>query len=356
MQIPVPGNSRLTNSAAAAIILAISIVALQVLQGFLVPLVFAVLLTFLLNPIYTALTKRKVPSIIAMLMLVLLLCFAGYLVYVFFSISVDSFIEKSPYYGKRLYLLAGKILAPFHYTVDNLLNQLHFGKKDNIVSRANTILSTGIIQSLLSSFSEVATDILIILLFFIFMLPGKKMFEQRLRDSFTINGDKIVESFRRIDSQVQIYLAVKTITALAAGSITFLILQFGGVDFAAFFAILTVLFHFIPNIGAFIATSFPILFTLLQFGFSPGFGVISILLLSNQFILGNFIEPKFLGKHLDLSPVVVLISLFFWGWLWGIPGMFLSVPLTAIIKIACSNVPSLKPLVTLMGSSKEGNE
>ncbi len=116
---------------------------------------------------------------------------------------------------------------------------------------------------------------------------------------------------------------------------------------------LTFVLNFIPNIGSMIATVCPIIIGLLQYGF--GFTVISmaVILLIIQNVIGNIAEPHFLGTRMDLSPVFVLFSLIFWGWIWGIVGMFLAVPISASIKILFSNIEPLKPIAILLGSKTE---
>ena len=137
--------------------------------------------------------------------------------------------------------------------------------------------------------------------------------------------------------------------SLANGLMVWIVLLFFGVDFAALFGLLAFLLNFIPNIGSFIASVLRVGFAFFQFGtFWTPFWV---LVVSNglDMVLGNILEPRIMGKGLGLSPLLVFFSLLFWGWLWGIPGMILSVPLTAVVKIVCQNVPALRPVAVLMG-------
>jgi AI-2 transport protein TqsA len=114
---------------------------------------------------------------------------------------------------------------------------------------------------------------------------------------------------------------------------------------------LTFLLNYIPTIGSIFATAFPVIIAVFQFeSLWPALWILLILTLIQQ-SMGNFIEPKFMGEGLGLSPLVVLFSLFFWGWLWGILGMILAVPLAAMVKIVCSNIPSLKFVGELMSKA-----
>jgi predicted PurR-regulated permease PerM len=151
-----------------------------------------------------------------------------------------------------------------------------------------------------------------------------------------------------IDSDVQKYLAIKTLISLMVGVLTTVVLFIFGVDFAIVFGFLAFLLNYIPNVGSIIAVGLPVVIALLQFGkFWPVLWIFIIITVLDN-IIGNILEPKLMGKGLGLSPLAVLFSLFFWLWLWGIPGMILAVPILAIFKIVASNIPSLKIAEELM--------
>ena len=128
-----------------------------------------------------------------------------------------------------------------------------------------------------------------------------------------------------------------------------IVLKIFGVDFAFLFGLLAFALNYIPNIGSLIATALRVGFAFFQFGnfWTPFWILIITTVLDN--ILGNIVEPRVMGKGLGLSPLLVFFSLLFWGWLWGIPGMILSVPLTAVVRIVCQNIPALRPVAVLMG-------
>jgi predicted PurR-regulated permease PerM len=108
--------------------------------------------------------------------------------------------------------------------------------------------------------------------------------------------------------------------------------------------------NFIPNIGSVIATLFPLLIGFLQYGFSLRVLLVFAGLVVTQFIVGNIVEPRTTGRSLNLSPMVILISLIFWGYIWGVVGMMLAVPLTSALKIFCENIPLLKPIAGLISA------
>jgi AI-2 transport protein TqsA len=153
----------------------------------------------------------------------------------------------------------------------------------------------------------------------------------------------------RINAQVRKYLVIKTAMSLVNGLQVWIVLKAFGVDFAALFGLLAFLLNFIPSIGSLVAGVLRTAFVFFQFGtiWTP----LLILFITSglDMIMGNLVEPRIMGKGLGLSPLLVFFSLLFWGWLWGIPGMILAVPLTAVVRIVCQNVPDLRPVAVLMG-------
>ena len=137
------------------------------------------------------------------------------------------------------------------------------------------------------------------------------------------------ETIKEMMNNVSIYLSVKTITSLATGLIIAIILLAFKVKLALLFALFAFLLNFIPSVGSIIAVLLPVPVLFLQFGLGGHLCLIVGLLTATEFIIGNLIEPRFLGDGMDLHPAVVIASLIFWGLVWGVPGAFLSVPITA---------------------------
>jgi predicted PurR-regulated permease PerM len=153
--------------------------------------------------------------------------------------------------------------------------------------------------------------------------------------------------------QVTRYLSIKFLISLATGTVVAIGLGIVRLDFALVWGIIQFILNFIPNIGSIAAGVGATLFALIQFWPDPGpIIAVALIMLGANMIIGSIMEPKIMGDNLGLSPIVVLISLAIWGWLWGFVGMILAVPMTVIIKILCENIPFLEPVSILMGSSK----
>ena len=156
----------------------------------------------------------------------------------------------------------------------------------------------------------------------------------------------------KINQGINTYILTKTLISLLTGALVTISLWLFNVEFAFIWGLLTFLLNFIPNIGSIIAILFPITFSIVQFNNYLIVIWIAVVLLSIQFLIGNVVEPKIVGKSTGISPVVVLFSLIFWGYVWGILGMVLAVTIAVFIKIILENISELKPLGILMSDYK----
>jgi predicted PurR-regulated permease PerM len=153
--------------------------------------------------------------------------------------------------------------------------------------------------------------------------------------------------------QVTRYLTAKFYISLANGVIFAVSFYFIGLEFAVFWGVLQFILNFIPNLGSIAGGVIMSLFALVQFWPEPGPVILVVtVILSVNMILGNILDPKIIGEHVGISPVMVLVSLAIWGYIWGFAGMVLSVPLTVIIKIVCENIPIMEPVSVLMGTRR----
>jgi len=198
------------------------------------------------------------------------------------------------------------------------------------------------------------TNLILVVFFLVFLLLGAPYFDIKIDKALSSrNATRAREVTKKISGQISSYLFLQFVISAATGFIAWALFASVGLDFAVTWGVLTFLLNFIPNLGSFIAAFPPILLALVQF--YPSFGpaiIISTGLLIIQQGLGNFITPKIMGDRLNLSPVIILVSLLMWGWLWGIAGAILSVPIASTIKIVCDNLSPLKPIGVLMSSGK----
>ncbi|MDH4197245.1 MAG: AI-2E family transporter, partial [Candidatus Aminicenantes bacterium] len=206
-----------------------------------------------------------------------------------------------------------------------------------------------VLLSALGPFFNFMSSLLLVLLFLVFIISGRGGLERKVGRAFAVReASQVVAMVRTIDGQIQKYLAIKTLMNLLTGVLTGLVLAVFGVPFGVLFGFLAFLFGYIPVIGSVIVIVPAVLLAFFNTAsFWPAFWLFIVLAAVNQAI-GNILEPRLMGRGLGLSPLLVLFALFFWGWLWGIPGMILAVPILAVMKIVCANVPPLRPLEVLM--------
>jgi AI-2 transport protein TqsA len=212
----------------------------------------------------------------------------------------------------------------------------------------------GYLRPLAGSAGYVAGTTILIILYVGFLLAERGQFAHKLGRIFASPGqaDEVERIFDSITRNVHRYILIKTLVSALTGALTFVVLRLVGLEFAETWAMLTFFLNFIPNIGSIAATLILTLVAFFQFdGWGPVlvvFGVIGAI----QFLIGNVIEPSVMGRSLRLSSFVIILSLTFWGAVWGIIGMFLAVPIMVMIMIVCSHVPALRSVAILM--SREG--
>lgn len=291
-------------------------------RAILVPFVIALFLYLALTPALNLFQNRlKAPRWVAMgLTIVSFFALFGLFALMIAS-SLNTFIEGAHAYRDRLSQSVdglSQIAQSYGISLDTQSIQKEL-KSLPVFSMAKD-LTGGVITFL--------GNAVLIMVFILFLFSGKPI-ESSTQSLVT-----------EIQKKVSQYIVSKLLVSLATAFFIWILLVSCGVELALMFAVLTFLLNFIPNVGSLIATALPLPIILLQFGLHWEFFVFTGVALAIQFSVGNLLEPKLMGDSMDLHPVTVLIFLMFWGWVWGLPGMFMAVPITAILKIALSRIPS----------------
>lgn len=323
---------------------------LHTLKAILLPFVIAVFLAQIFIPAMTALRRARVPSALAIVLILigvsaLLVAFS----WVIYS-SALSFKESLPRYETRLGGLVDGAVARLVSTFPFLREPVERFRWQEMVEVSSL---TGLLAAGVGSFLVFFNELFLVLLYLVFLLAGSESFPHKLERALRDRAERVTTVIANIEAQVRKYLLTKTLVNLGHGVLVGLLLAAFGVDFAPLWGFLTFVAHYIPTVGAVISVGLPTVFMLLQFESTGWALLIAALNLGLQFAIGNVIEPRIMGHSLDLSPVLVLLSLIFWGWLWGAWGMILAVPITSMIKIVCENVEALHPLSVLMSGSAE---
>lgn len=353
---------------------------LKELQHIFIPLVIAYFLFFFFEPLNDYLEAKKIP--VALVIFIDLFLTIS-LFYGISRIVIDSFMRfgaQMPQYEQKLNNiisaeavslgLKNRLLT--HFDISRILKSIDIG-----------VLASGVFSSTLT----IVASIFLVIFFFIFINTGhNKIFEAiRMRylerevnstlkkmkkemkmgtipeafnekeyfETMTIQRElTLKKTFKEITEQVQRYIITKFLISLSLGLLVGVILRLFGVEFYIIWAMFAILLNFIPNIGSVFAVIMPTLMALVQYGSFGYAAIVAAVIIIVHNIVGNILEPKIFGNRLGLNPLVILLSLLIWGYIWGIVGMLLSVPLTAIVKIVLSNSKSsnLRFITNLMSN------
>ncbi|MFY0606725.1 MAG: AI-2E family transporter [Cyclobacteriaceae bacterium] len=200
-------------------------------------------------------------------------------------------------------------------------------------------------------------DAFLILIYVLFLLIEESIFPSKLKVLYPSEKQqkKTVKLFQKMDHNISRYLTLKTIVSLITGLLSYFALLLFGIDAPIFWAILIFVLNYIPTVGSLIATLFPAVFAILQFGELGPFVYVLIVVGIIQVIVGNIIEPKLMGNSLNISSLVVILSLTIWGAIWGVMGMILSVPITVMMIVVFEEIPGLKFVAVMLSEKGELN-
>ena len=319
------------------------VVVLNLAQNVIIPFILAILFWFMIRVIKKILRKfrliQKFPDwSLTVISSVLMLSFL-FLIVTMITINIRYLSETLPRYEENITNITQSLRSRFELNFPvvwaDITTDIDFG----------TILSR-IFSTLTGLFSKA----LIVFIYLIFILLEESTFQEKISAVYTDenNYKKVDLLIKKIDASVSRYLAIKTLVSLLTGLLSFIALLFIGVDAPFFWAFLIFVLNFIPSIGSLIATFFPAFFALLQFGeFTPAILVLSIVGVI-QIVLGNFLEPRIMGTSMNISPLVVFLTLILWGMMWGIAGMLLSVPITVILIIIMAEFKDTRPIALLL--------
>ncbi len=341
-------NSRSITIPIILIALIIGGAALHTMQPVLLPFVVALFLANIFRPVVGYLRHRHIPMGVALVVVMIIV--GAFLVGVgaVAVSSVQSLLKAMPRYELRW---NNTILPGLSHLLESapqvIQDQVNTLKWSNLVQVSSIIT---MIYAGAGGFVNVLSGTALILLFMLFILGGHGLFEKKIRMAYPEHADNLADLIQRIDAKTEKYFQTVTVVNLASGIITAGILMVFGVDLALLWGLFTFLINFIPTIGSIIALVLPISVALLQF---DGLGTplaVACTLVPIQFLWSSVVTPRIMGYSLDLSPLLVLLSLIFWGWVWGPWGMIFSVPMTSMIKIALESVDATKPVAVLMSS------
>jgi AI-2 transport protein TqsA len=313
--------------AAAAFVIIVA--GIQAASAIIIPFLLAVFIATLCAPLLYWLQRLGVPNGLAVLIIFLGLLVTALLLMTFVGRSLNSLSRQLPTYQERLAVTITQVITWLNsqgadIDANNFLITDYFSPRIlmNLVSYGLSILRV------------LFTNMFLILLTVLFILLETSGFPGKLQAAFP--DPAVLSHFQTMRANVNRYMGLKALISLATGVSIWILLALIGVDFPGTWGLLAFFLNFIPAIGSIIAAVPAVLWALIQLGLTSAV-LTSLAYLAVNVIIGNFLDPRIIGKKLGLSPLVVIISLIFWGWVLGPIGMLLSVPLTMIAKIALAS-------------------
>ena len=337
MEVNTIVQSPIVKIAAAVIIIAGLIAA----KAIVLPILLAVFITILTSPLLLWLEDKGLNSAFALMGVIVLLVSAMTLLGLLLSASLNDFSSNLPLYEAKLKDTISIVL--------NLIHQEGFEFSNaSVIELINPSKMALFASDIIKGFGTALTNGFMVLLLVIFMLAEATVFPLKIQ-AINVDASSHVNAFLM---NVKRYMQIKSIFSFITGLLVYVCLLIIGLDYALVWAVFAFLLNFVPNIGSIIAAVPAVLLALVQLGLMGALEV-SIVFVVVNVVLGSILEPKYMGKGLGLSTLVVFISLLFWGWVFGPVGMLLSIPLTIMLKLAFQVNPDTQWIAILMGSGEE---
>ena len=258
--------------------------------------------------------------------------------------TAGQLIEEIPNYQKNLRSLATVVFEAFGRQAPadwSIVWQNTIGRID----------LQSLATSTLGSLSALSGVIFMVVIYAMFLMGERAGFARKIAIAFPgKSGIQLQSIVTSINTRIGDYLAIKTLINVILASISYVVMWLFGVDFALFWAILIGLLNYIPFIGSLLGVIFPVLLTVAQFGSVQTTILVLTLLAAAQLLVGNGLEPRMIGKKVNMSPFVVLVSLSLWTSLWGVAGSILAIPLTSILAIVFSHFDGTRPFAVLLSA------
>ena len=338
MQIS-PSSSLRTLLVMASVVIILA--GLKTASAIIVPFLMSVFIAISCYPLIDWAGRHRIPRWLAIVLVILLIVIMGMFLAGLVGRSMNDFSAKLPSYREQL---GDKFAMLTHYlTVLDIRID-----KSQLLSYLDPGMAMSVVSNLLSGVGGVMTNFMLILLTVVFMLFEADSFPRKVHIALDDPAMKL-QHIDRFLASVKNYLAIKTGVSLLTGFLAGLLLYIIGVDHFMLWAVAAFLLNYVPNIGSIIAALPPVLLALVQLGAAEA-GMVALGYVAINMVMGNIIEPRYMGRGLGLSTLVVFLSLIFWGWLLGAVGMLLSVPLTMIVKIALESNEESRWLAMLLGS------
>lgn len=341
-------NIRLLHAVLWLLLITMILAVLVIGKDFLIPFTFAIFIWFLVNILAKTFSSfsiagKSVPKWLAYILsgITIAIVIRGLILLI--TRNVTQVIRAAPSYQKNLTML-----------FNNLLEQAGIEDRQQVTQLVADLNVGSILTSLAGNMANMAGDMVLIIIYLLFIFLEQRFFMLKIERVIQsgVSHDQLLKVIKSIDEDIRVYIGVKTLTSLLTAGISYLIMSYVNLDFAEFWALLIFVLNFIPSIGSIVATILPCLQSLVQFETLTPFLVIFFAIGATQVLIGNILDPNLMGQRLNISPLVIVLSLLLWGVLWGVPGMFLGVPLMVMLIIVLYNFEDTRWVAQML--SKDG--
>ena len=327
------------------------IIGLLYFQNILQPFVVSVLIWFIINQVKLSLEKIKIggksmPSALSSILAFLIIFILTFLIVELLVNNLEGIAASMPEYIAKLNVSYGDASA--------FINDPKY--VEYIQKWINGLDLAGMATGIINSLSGFVANIAVVVVYVIFFIMEDATQRLKLEKLFPGKGkqyNKFMNNMWQIRDSIRSFLWQKTLISLITGAVSYVILLIMGVDYAFLWSFLIFMFNFIPYIGPLFSSLFPAIFAVIITGNLMQFVYVFAAMEGVQIVLGNFVEPMMMGKGTNLGPVTVIVALAFWGMIWGMVGMILAVPVSAVLVIVLSQIHSTRYLAVLL--SEKGN-
>ncbi|NMM44304.1 AI-2E family transporter [Rhodospirillaceae bacterium KN72] len=341
------GNLRVVTVFAGFALTALFIYLMVIAEAILLPFAIAVFFVILLDSLSERICRIKIgghslPGWVGMTIAVLILILAFVALANLIRSNIAAVSAALPGYEEN-----------FKGYLDRILALVGAQELPSIRDLANQIDMRNTLGSMVSALASVTGNTMTVIFYIVFILLEQVTFGRKVDALFKNSEDsrRAKEMIARISNDIQKYIGLKTFVSAITGTLSYIVMSLVGVDFAAFWAVLIFILNFIPYIGSLVGVAFPAVLTLVQFGTPIPFIITTVVLASVQLAVGNVIEPRLMGRSLNLSPLVILLSLAVFGQIWGVAGMVLSMPFMVIAMIVCAGFEATRPIAVLLSAT-----
>jgi len=342
-----PWRQRGLAAAGWMVVLAIVLVLIREGKDLFIPLVIALIGVYLIKVLERWISGVKVrglglPSPVSLILAFLAVIGLSFLLFSIIADNAMQVADLAPRYQGRLLKLQADFFASIGVQQPPALKEF-----------ARGVDLPGILTIVATNLAALLKTTTLIIIFAIFILIESRQIPSKIQALFPDDSrrQRVEEMLIRIDHDVQTYFGVKTLVSLVTALLSYAVMRWVGLDLPEFWALLVFILNYIPTIGSLVATILPSLMALFQFESLRPVLILFIGITVIQQTLGNLIEPNLMGMTLNLSPLVVVMSLILWGMLWGVVGMFLCVPITVIAVIIMANFSSTRWVSILLSKA-----